>query len=242
VTIGRTAPELKPRPGYSAAMLGERFKQAMAYALDVHADHLRKSSSEDGGRPVPYVAHLLGVTSIVLEDHGNEDEAIAAMLHDAVEDRGGLERLNDIRDRFGPTVAEIVEGCSDVIPEPGAPKPPWLPRKTAYIRHLREFDGQTAGSIARVSMADKLYNLRATVSDAQTAADPAQFWGLFRTGAAGQLAYYRALVTVYRERGTQSPILRELERLIDELEELMTEDEIRKSRVYEAALLAPDEQ
>ena len=210
---------------------GERFEKAVVYALRVHGGHVRKGSG------VPYVAHLLAVTALVLEDHGDEDEAIAAMLHDAVEDGGGVGELEMIREDFGERVATIVEGCSDVIPEQaGERKPPWLPRKTAYIKHLRELTGDDAESIVRVSMADKVHNLGSTVRDLRNTSDRERFWRVFATGAAGQLAYYRALTDVYRERAPQSPMLTELDMLIEDLEAEMTAGEIGKAREIEGQL------
>ena len=111
--------------------LGERFYRALAYAARVHGRQFRKGTSR------PYVSHLLGVTSIVLVHGGDEDEAIAALLHDAVEDQGGKRRLRDIRAKFGKRVAKIVEGCTD---SDETPKPPWLERKKEYLRHLRGAD------------------------------------------------------------------------------------------------------
>jgi HD domain len=146
-------------------MLGRRFDEAVSYASIVHGDHIRKSTGT--GPAVPYMAHLLGVAALVLEDGGGEDEATAAMLHDAVEDRGGAARLEDIRRRFGERVAAIVRGCSDAIREPGVEKEDWWVRKCAHLEHLAHADGDIAGPLLRVSMADKLSNLRATVRDAR---------------------------------------------------------------------------
>jgi (p)ppGpp synthase/HD superfamily hydrolase len=111
--------------------LTDRFERALVYAHVVHGGHCRK------GTTIPYVSHLLAVASLVLEDGGDEDEAMAALLHDAVEDRGGAERLKDIRARFGKRVANIVQSCSDTDVDP---KPPWRERKIAYLAHLREAD------------------------------------------------------------------------------------------------------
>jgi GTP pyrophosphokinase len=107
--------------------LGPRFHDALVYAAQLHAAQRKK------GTGAPYIAHLLGVTSIVLEHGGGEDEAIGALLHDAVEDQGGKPQLEKIRDRFGPAVAEIVAGCTD---SDTMPKPPWRERKEAYLAHL----------------------------------------------------------------------------------------------------------
>src|SRR5947209_2209991 len=125
-----------------------RFEDALVFATQLHAGQRRKGSA------TPYVAHLLAVAAIVLENEGNEDEAIAALLHDAIEDQGGAPTREMIRERFGNRVVEIVDGCTDaeVIP-----KPPWRARKEAYIAHLR---GATP-SVRLVSAADKLHNARA---------------------------------------------------------------------------------
>src|SRR5215468_3319350 len=103
-----------------SSFLTSRFDRALVYARETHAEQMRK------GTDIPYVSHLLAVASLVLEDGGDEDEAIAALLHDAVEDQGGDQRLNDVRSRFGDRVAAIVESCSDSSEQP---KPPWRTRK-----------------------------------------------------------------------------------------------------------------
>src|SRR3954471_19010769 len=108
--------------------IGTRFDEAFAYAHRLHATQTRK------GTPVPYIGHLIGVASIVLDDGGSEDEAIAALLHDAPEDAGGRERLAEIRTRFGDAVANIVEDCTDSWT---SPKPPWPERKRQYVEHAR---------------------------------------------------------------------------------------------------------
>src|ERR1700688_2299782 len=135
--------------------LGKRFDRALLYATAAHATQFRKGTRR------PYIAHLLGVASIVLTHGGDEDEAIAALLHDAVEDQGGKPRLRDIRRKFGPRVAHIVEGCTDADTDP---KPPWLERKKAYLHHLRSADASTC----LVSAADKLYNAREILDDYRT--------------------------------------------------------------------------
>ena len=192
-------------------MIGPRFDEAVAYASVLHGDHVRKGSAG-----VPYIAHLLGVAALVLEDGGGEDEAIAAMLHDAVEDRGGAARLEDIRRRFGEPVAEIVLGCSDAIREPGAQKADWWPRKCAHLEHLAHTEGDLAEPLLRVTMADKLSNLRATVSDAGVGG--AEFWAVFRQGAASQVWYYGRMIEIFRVRRRQSSMLPELEHLLGQLD------------------------
>lgn len=152
--------------------LTERFEAALVYAAHLHAEQRRKRSS------VPYVAHLLGVTSLVLEDGGDEDEAIAALLHDAVEDQGGLETLQEIKQRFGSEVAEIVDALTDAYSEP---KLPWKGRKQAYISSIRS----ASPSAIRVSLADKVYNARATLSDIRREGEAG--WRRFNGGKEGTL-------------------------------------------------------
>ena len=118
--------------------LSPRLHEALAYAATLHADQQRKASGE------PYLAHLLAVAALVMEYGGNEDETIAALLHDAVEDQGGMATLAEIRRRFGPAVAEIVEGCSDTAV---TPKPPWRQRKEAYIARLQDAPGLGAAGV-----------------------------------------------------------------------------------------------
>ena len=109
--------------------LTNRFEEALTYAARAHNQQTRK------GNNVPYISHLLSVAAIVLENGGSEDEAIAALLHDAVEDAGGPQRRADIAQTFGETVARIVDGCTDTDE---TPKPPWRERKERYIAHLEE--------------------------------------------------------------------------------------------------------
>jgi (p)ppGpp synthase/HD superfamily hydrolase len=207
-------------------MLGPRFEDAVSYAARAHASQVRKGSG------VPYIAHLLGVAALVLEDGGGEDEAVAALLHDAVEDQGGPTRLEDIRRRFGERVATIVEGCSDAIPEPGQPKRDWWDRKCAHLDHLVHADGDLAAPLLRVSMADKLSNLRATVRDAGLGGDG--FWSVFRHGAAGQLWYYGRMNDIFRARCPDSTMLPELEALLAQLAEVVPEADRRLAQRYRA--------
>jgi (p)ppGpp synthase/HD superfamily hydrolase len=207
-------------------MLSARFEEAVSYAAQAHADQVRKGSG------VPYVAHLLGVAALVLEDRGGEDEAIAALLHDAVEDQGGPTRLEDIRGRFGERVAEIVEGCSDSIPEEGQPKADWWERKCAHLDHLAHVDGDLKAPLLRVSMADKLSNLRATVRDAGLNGDG--FWKVFRQGAASQLWYYGRMNDIFRARCPGSTMLPELEALLAQLAEIVPEGDRALAERYRA--------
>src|SRR5882672_4990026 len=111
--------------------LGPRLQRAFRYAAEKHAGQTRKKTA------VPYLSHLIAVASLVLEAGGDEDLAIAALLHDVVEDCGGAPVLKAIRKRFGKRVAKIVDGCTD---SDSFPKPPWLERKQTYISHLKKAD------------------------------------------------------------------------------------------------------
>ncbi len=181
-----------------------RFDDALLYAVDVHRDQARKGSG------IPYVTHLLGVASIVGESGGSEDEVIAGLLHDAPEDHGGVERLEDIRERFGERVAEIVAGCTDTYEED---KPEWWGRKRAYIEHLAD----ASGSVRLVSAADELHNARAILADLRVLGDG--LWGRFTGGKAGTLWYYRELVKTFRASGAEA-VVDELDRVVGEIEVL----------------------
>jgi (p)ppGpp synthase/HD superfamily hydrolase len=170
-----------------AEPLGERFQAALVLAAELHRAQLRKQTQ------IPYVSHLLAVCALVIEDGGDEDEAIAALLHDAVEDQGGAPTLAHIRDRFGDRVAAIVDGCSDTDQ---TPKPPWRLRKEAYLAHLA--DPSTSASVLRVSAADKLHNARSVLAERHVVGD--LVWDRFNAGREEQLWYYRALVEVLRTR------------------------------------------
>src|SRR3954464_5239401 len=178
--------------------IGTRFDEAFAYAHRLHATQTRK------GTPVPYIGHLIGVASIVLDDGGSEDEAIAALLHDAPEDAGGRGRLNDIRTRFGDAVARIVEDCTDSWT---SPKPPWAERKRQYVEHARAL----AAPSLRVSAADKVHNAYAILRDLRNIGE--KVWERFTAGPDDVLAYYQGLVRAYREAGGG--------RLVDELERIV---------------------
>jgi (p)ppGpp synthase/HD superfamily hydrolase len=176
----------------------------LRYATQIHAMQFRK------GTMIPYITHLLAVASIVGESGGTETEVIAALLHDAVEDQGGLPRLADIRSRFGDEVAAIVWGCTDAHDDP---KPPWRSRKEAYLAHLAD----AAPSIVRVSAADKLHNARAILADLRLSG-PAR-WDRFSGGRDGVLWYYRALVERYTARQL-GPIADELDRVVTAIEQI----------------------
>lgn len=171
--------------GESTPSLGPRFTRALELAYELHAGQKRKGSG------VPYFGHLLGVTSIVVEIGGSEDEAIAALLHDAAEDQGGRETVERIRAEFGDEVAAIVESCSDSF---GEPKPPWRERKQTYLDHLEE----ASEPALRVSLADKLHNARQIVVDYRDTGEA--LWDRFNAERDQVLAYYRALAGIFSRR------------------------------------------
>ncbi len=203
------AEQVKPIP------LTPRFADALVYAERVHAGQIRKGTS------IPYIAHPLGVASIALEHGANEDEAIAALLHDAIEDsRDPLLVKEDIRCRFGAAVAAIVEGCSD---SESQPKPPWRERKERYLAHLRE----ASPPICLVSASDKVYNARAILGDYREIGEA--LWERFTAKKDGTLWYYRRLVEVFLETGPR--------RLAEELERVVTEIEQRAGRRQEGGMV-----
>jgi (p)ppGpp synthase/HD superfamily hydrolase len=181
--------------------LGKRFDRALLYASAAHATQFRKGARR------PYIAHLLGVTAIVLTHGGDEDEAIAALLHDVVEDQGGKPRLRDIRRKFGSRVAKIVEGCTDSDTEP---KPPWRERKEKYLDHLRTADA----SVRLVSAADKLYNASEILSDFRLHRH--SVWARFKGGKKGTLWYYGEVAKVLRAKGPKD-LVGELNRVVSDL-------------------------
>jgi (p)ppGpp synthase/HD superfamily hydrolase len=172
---GRTA---KPRKRQGKIKLGRRFLRAFELAANKHKYQTRKAST------TPYIAHLMGVASVVLESGGDEDLAIAALLHDVVEDCGGAPMLKEVRRRFGSRVAKIVDGCTDADTYP---KPPWRERKENYIARLREEDADTR----LVSAADKLNNVRSILSDYREIGE--SVWSRFNGKREGTLWYYRTL-------------------------------------------------
>lgn len=180
------------------AMLTSRFDDAFRYAHEVHGPQTRKGTS------APYLGHLMGVASIVLDDGGTEDEAIGALLHDAAEDQGGRARLEDIRSRFGDAVARIVEDCTDSWE---IPKPPWIDRKQAYIQHARSLVPPSL----RVSAADKVHNAYGILRDLRKIGDGV--WARFNAKPDDIVAYYESLVRAYREAGG-GPLVEELERIV----------------------------
>jgi (p)ppGpp synthase/HD superfamily hydrolase len=206
-----TAPAKQKKPQRTqrtrrSIKLGPRFLRAFQFAAEKHAGQSRKAST------IPYIAHLMGVASLVLEAGGDEDLAIAALLHDVVEDCGGMPMLKEVRRKFGQRVAKVVDGCTDT--DAGTdPKPPWRERKENYIQHLKKADADTR----LVSAADKLNNVRSILSDYRAIGE--SVWSRFTGGREGTLWYYRTLLDVFL-RHPRNRITRDLELVVDELETL----------------------
>lgn len=188
-------------------LLTERFNHALLLASELHASQLRKGSN------VPYISHLLAVASLVIEHGGDEDESIAGLLHDAVEDCGGLPTLERIRGQFGETVADIIMGCTDAYT---TPKPPWRERKEAYIAHLNDANL----SVLLVSSADKLHNARSILSDYREIGD--ELWSRFTASKEQTLWYYQSVTEVLLRR-RPLPLSNELDTVVSDLERLITQ-------------------
>jgi (p)ppGpp synthase/HD superfamily hydrolase len=184
--------------------LTERFERALVLAAHLHRDQARKGSG------VPYVSHLLAVCELTLEYGGDEDEAIAALLHDAIEDQGGAVARAQILQEFGARVTEIVDGCTDTDE---TQKPAWRLRKEAYVRRVT----QASASVRLVSACDKLHNARSLVMDYRICGEA--LWDHFTGRREGTLWYYRAMVNALRTAG-MSPVVEELDRVVTELERL----------------------
>lgn len=178
--------------------LTRRFDEAFTFAHELHAADTRKGTS------APYIGHLMGVASIVLDDGGTEDEAIAALLHDAAEDHGGRATVDTIRAKFGEAVAKIVEDCTDSWE---TPKRPWMERKLFYMDHARRL----GPSSLRVSAADKVHNTYAILRDLRNMGE--EVWQRFNASPDDVMWYYQGLVRSYHEAGGG--------RLVDELERIV---------------------
>jgi len=186
-------------------MLTSRFVDALLFAFNTHKNQTRKATT------IPYFAHVMGVSSYVLEAGADEDTAIAALLHDAVEDGGGLPVFEQIRIRFGERVANIVDHCTDSFTQP---RPPWRERKEKYLEKLA-----TASPEARlVSVADKLYNVRSIIDALRLDGD--SVWDRFNGGKDGSLWYYRSLLDIFQATGSNQ-IIDEYARAIALMEQLL---------------------
>ncbi len=196
-----------------ATVLTERFDRALLYATHVHGGQVRKAPR------VPYVAHLLAVAATVLEYGGDEDSAIAGLLHDAVEDQGGQARLSDIRNRFGDKVAGIVASCSDSTANTakGGEKEDWEIRKKRYLRHLHQVDHDTL----LVSLSDKVHNARSILRDLAKHDIGNRVWSRFSQPRDRTLWYYEELAKTFSElvpkQAEAGQLARELGDIVEEL-------------------------
>lgn len=184
--------------------LTKRFEHALVYSFQLHKNQRRKATG------VPYFSHIMGTTALVIESGGDEDAAIAALLHDAVEDQGGLAVLEEIRKLFGERVAMIVDGCSDAYENP---KPPWRERKESYLVKLAKADVDTR----RVSLADKLHNARCLLKALQLVGE--ETWGRFNGGKQGTLWYYQSLVHIFHKTGDDA-MTQELTQVVHQIQNL----------------------
>jgi (p)ppGpp synthase/HD superfamily hydrolase len=184
-----------------------RFLDALNYAVRLHGTDVRKGAS------IPYVSHLLGVCALVLSDGGTEDEAIAALLHDALEDHPEETSREIIAERFGEKVFAIVEACTDTPADyAGGEKPPWKQRKTEYLRHLEKATSEQL----RVALADKLDNVRCLLADYRQI--DAKVWKRFNAGKEDQLWFFRRLIEVFHTAGAKGFLIVEFKRAVSELE------------------------
>jgi (p)ppGpp synthase/HD superfamily hydrolase len=196
--------------------LTSRFTSAIEYARILHIERRK-------GTDVPYMAHLLGVASLVMGEAGHaglpvtEDMVIAALLHDAAEDQGGELRLNDIEHNFGSNVARMVEGLSDSLTADPHHKKSWPERKKAYIRRLRK----EQSDVGLISAADKLYNARAVLEEYREIGP--RVWDRFKRGRKDQIWYFNELVNVYRLQGS-SRIVEELQRVVADLTQISVDE------------------
>ena len=185
--------------------MSERFAEAVAVANELHGGQVRK------GTKIPYISHLLIVAGTVLQNGGDEDEAIAAVLHDTVEDCGGKPVMEKIRQRFGEKIAGLVDGCSETYIQP---KPPWRERKELYIENIK-----SAGpSVRLISCADKLHNAASILSEYRKVGE--KVWDRFNADKSETLWFYSAMVDALRGAGEDRPILKELEATVKDLQSL----------------------
>jgi (p)ppGpp synthase/HD superfamily hydrolase len=185
-------------------ILTHRFDEAIELAFRLHRYHVRNSTG------VPYFSHLMSVAALVLEDGGTEDEAIAALLHDTLEDCADQISGTQLEQRFGRTVRLLVEACTDTpASHVGGEKTPWKPRKTEYIKHIR------GGGATRISLADKVHNARSILRDHRITGEGV--WSRFSASREDTLWYYQELVKAYRAAGTGGFLMDEFERVVDEI-------------------------
>lgn len=190
-------------------MLGPRFDRAFQLASDLHRTQVRKATT------IPYLSHLMAVTALVLEFGGDEDQAIAALLHDSAEDQGGQAVLDQIKTEFGADVAQMVAELSDSLEDTGSrDKAPWRERKEAYLAQLPHHSLR----VLLISACDKLHNSGTILRALQTG--QADLWNRFKGGRDGSLWYYNQLLAVFQTTGLPRELLLEYERVIRQMNEL----------------------
>lgn len=194
--------------------LTDKFDRALLYATHVHGGQVRKGTS------IPYISHLMAVSATVLEYGGDEDLAIAALLHDSVEDQGGMPRLEDIRNRFGDRVAGVVKECSDSLADTakGEQKGDWKTRKDAYLAHLE----MAEPDVLRVSLADKVHNARSILRDLRKDDVGDLVWSRFNQPQKMTLWYYRSLANVFQKK-LRGQLANELAEIVKVLEQTAPE-------------------
>ncbi len=210
--------------------LSKRFHEAVSLAIEVHGKDVRK------GTDIPYISHLFSVCSLVLYDGGSENEAIAALLHDTLEDHPEMVTPGMLQEKFGKEVLSIIQNCSDTPKNyTGGPKAPWMERKKKYLEHLgrlfsdvadrdssNDLQRKHAEQVLRVSMADKLDNVRSMVADYRRLGE--EFWKRFNAGKDQQLWFLQSLLEVYTRgheaTGAGLHLLEEFQRSVAELEGL----------------------
>ncbi|HEY6490085.1 MAG: HD domain-containing protein [Terracidiphilus sp.] len=207
-----TNPPAKPE----SLHLSDRFTRAIDYARTLHIERRK-------GSDIPFIAHLLGVASLVMGEAGHvpfpvtEDMVIAALLHDSVEDHGGATRLHDVSHNFGRNVARMVEGLSDTVVEDPNQKEPWEERKQKYLHHLRS----QPADVQLISAADKLYNARTILDDYRKIGS--EVWKRFKRGRDLQLWYFRELLTIFNSSGTNR-IVEEFDRVVAALKRISADE------------------
>lgn len=198
--------------------LTHRFTDAVDYARCLHIERRK-------GTDIPYMAHLLGVASLVMSEAGHaaipvtEDMVIAALLHDTAEDHGGEPRLRDVEANFGREVARMVRALSDTLVEDPSEKEDWRVRKERYVRLL----AHEPADVRLISVADKLYNARSILEDYRVIR--AEVWRRFKRGRNDQIWYFKGLLTIFQKKDRQSRLVKELARVFDELERLSANEE-----------------
>jgi (p)ppGpp synthase/HD superfamily hydrolase len=186
-----------------STFLTKRYLAAMEYAISQHKDQTRKQTN------IPYISHCLAVSSLVLEAGGDEDQAIAGLLHDVAEDCGGEPRLVEIENLFGKRVAKIVRGCSDSLTESETTKAPWKERKLEHLNKLRQSDKD----ILIVTGADKTHNARAIVTDSQIIGD--RIWNRFNAEKSDITWYYKSVLEILVEKKVPKFLTSQLDSLFN---------------------------